>query len=312
MKQIICYFCMMMLVPLTNAATTWYVTKNGKDTNTGKSESAAFLTIQKAIDKSSAGDTIIVGDGSYAPINVAASKEPLVIRSTGGASKCTINGGGARCVTIGTGVTTNVYIIGFTLTGGFVSGNAGSGYHGPQYGVGAGIYGGSCSNCVITGNSSNYDSASACKSVLYDCQISNNTCGDWSGGVSDCVLYRCKISSCKGRNGVGGAGSSTLMDCVIENCSSTYGPAGATDSILYRCVVKNNSTGGDRGGGVNNCTCYDCVIFGNKSVCGSGAFGGTTYNCEASCITVGLFDTDSGVKRCEHGAQSAECLQRAA
>ena len=33
---------------------------------------------------------------------------------------------------------------------------------------------------------------------------------------------------------------------------------------------------------------------------------------EASCITVGLFDTDSGVKRCEHGAQSAECLQRAA
>ena len=36
------------------------------------------------------------------------------------------------------------------------------------------------------------------------------------------------------------------------------------------------------------------------------------YNFEASCITVGLFDTDSGVKRCEHGAQSAECLQRAA
>ena len=33
---------------------------------------------------------------------------------------------------------------------------------------------------------------------------------------------------------------------------------------------------------------------------------------EASCITVGLFDTDSGVKRCEHGARSAECLRRAA
>ena len=35
-------------------------------------------------------------------------------------------------------------------------------------------------------------------------------------------------------------------------------------------------------------------------------------NKEASCITVGLFDTDSDVKRCEHGARSAECLQRAA
>ena len=32
---------------------------------------------------------------------------------------------------------------------------------------------------------------------------------------------------------------------------------------------------------------------------------------EASCITGGLFDADSGVKRCEHGARSAECLQRA-
>ena len=33
---------------------------------------------------------------------------------------------------------------------------------------------------------------------------------------------------------------------------------------------------------------------------------------EASCISVGLFDPDSGAKRCEHGARSAECLQRAA
>ena len=38
----------------------------------------------------------------------------------------------------------------------------------------------------------------------------------------------------------------------------------------------------------------------------------TVYKNEASCMTVGLFDTDSGVKRCEHGARSAECLQRAA
>ena len=33
---------------------------------------------------------------------------------------------------------------------------------------------------------------------------------------------------------------------------------------------------------------------------------------EASCISVGLFDPDFGVKRCEHGARSAECLQRVA
>ena len=34
-------------------------------------------------------------------------------------------------------------------------------------------------------------------------------------------------------------------------------------------------------------------------------------NNEASGISVGLRAPDSGVKRCEHGARSAECLQRA-
>ena len=33
---------------------------------------------------------------------------------------------------------------------------------------------------------------------------------------------------------------------------------------------------------------------------------------EASCISVGNFHPCFGEKRCEHGARSAECLQRAA
>ena len=36
-----------------------------------------------------------------------------------------------------------------------------------------------------------------------------------------------------------------------------------------------------------------------------------TLEFEASGISVGLRAPDSGVKRCEHGARSAECLQRA-
>ena len=38
---------------------------------------------------------------------------------------------------------------------------------------------------------------------------------------------------------------------------------------------------------------------------------GIVTNLEASGISVGLRAPDSGVKRCEHGARSAECLQRA-
>ena len=48
-----------------------------------------------------------------------------------------------------------------------------------------------------------------------------------------------------------------------------------------------------------------------KSIC-EGITPRTVEMIEASCITVGLFDTDSDVKRCEHGARSAECLRRAA
>ena len=60
-------FVMSVVLAMNALATTWYVADNGgSDSNSGKSQSSAFKTIQKAVDKSKDGDTILVADGTYA------------------------------------------------------------------------------------------------------------------------------------------------------------------------------------------------------------------------------------------------------
>jgi hypothetical protein len=44
----------------------WYVSsKQGGDSNDGKSPATAFASLSRAIDAASAGDTILIGPGAY-------------------------------------------------------------------------------------------------------------------------------------------------------------------------------------------------------------------------------------------------------
>ena len=54
----------LMAMP-ASAATTFYVSPSGKNTNAGRSESQPFQEVQHALDKMAAGDTLIVLDGNY-------------------------------------------------------------------------------------------------------------------------------------------------------------------------------------------------------------------------------------------------------
>ncbi|MBC8400114.1 MAG: PQQ-binding-like beta-propeller repeat protein, partial [Candidatus Marinimicrobia bacterium] len=73
------------------AGPIWYVSQNGNDSNTGYSTSA-FATIQRAINKSSTGDTIIICPGVYYE-NIEIINKTLVIKSLSLPDSVIIDGG---------------------------------------------------------------------------------------------------------------------------------------------------------------------------------------------------------------------------
>ena len=101
----------------------WYVdAESGDDTNEGASANAPFKTIQHAINKSVAGMTIIVADGTYAPINTG--NKAITIQSVNGAATTIIDGGGTTlCARLSaysaTASMTNTVLRGFTIQNGY-------------------------------------------------------------------------------------------------------------------------------------------------------------------------------------------------
>ncbi|CAF1286692.1 unnamed protein product [Adineta ricciae] len=58
-------FTFLLLWTQTVAGRTYYVTKSGKDTNAGTSETSAWLTVQKAANSATPGSTVYIGPGTY-------------------------------------------------------------------------------------------------------------------------------------------------------------------------------------------------------------------------------------------------------
>jgi parallel beta-helix repeat protein len=303
----------------------------------------AATNIQTAINAANPGDQILVTNGVYqtggsltgdGTTNRVAATVGVTITSVNGAGVTVIDGGKAmRCIYLTNGAVLN----GFTLTNGLANNGAGayctstnvqllnctlSGNHGTN---GGGVYSGTSSNCVMSGNvvgfsgsgAGAYDSilfnctlsgnsttvnggsgAGAVGGFLANCTINNNTCNGSGatvgGGVSGSVLTNCTLSG----NSVVGAGSagggayaSTLVNCTLSGNHAGFHAGGACNCILTNCIISGNyATSG--GGGVSGGTLVNCVLLNNTSYgSGGGVYWTTTL---INCTLVGNYAPTGG------------------
>lgn len=193
---------------------TLYVdSANGNDSAYGSSKESALASIQSAIDRSADGDTIIVADGVYAPIETRNRR--IVIESENGYRNAIIDGGHeTNCALLGGPESfvegepvgygelwqgTNTVLRGFTLRNGYAT-------------WGAGVTAGTVENCLIVSNTveaypwnssgPNGLGGGAYLSVLRNCTIVGNTSspaisdegevyGGIDGGSCACTLFNC-------------------------------------------------------------------------------------------------------------------------
>jgi len=223
----------------------------------------AATNIQDAVDAAVAGDEVVVTNGTYRPVNV---DKPLSLRSINGPQFTTIDGGhSSSCAYLNNSAS----LSGFTLTNGSGSG-------------GGGAYGGTLTNCTLSGNSAIGGSVSyqyLCgqqEGHIVWCTGYSHVPG-YGGGAYRCTLNNCTLTGNSADQG-GGASDSTVNNCELRGNSASYG-GGAFSGTLNNCTLSGNSAIGGYGGGAYKGTLNNCTLTGNS---GTGANSSTLNNCSLS------------------------------
>lgn len=273
-----------LFISFTASATTYYVNvSNAAPVSPYTTWATAATNIQSAINVSSAGDLILVGDGVYATGGSTANRvsinQAVSVQSINGPATSiiqgyqvpgTTNGASAiRCVYLANGAT----LSGFTLRdGATASGGLGGGIlcqsttamvsncviTGNSAGSGGGGFSGTYENCVISGNTSSGNGGGLCLSspgmTVNNCLIISNSCNQSGGGVYT-------------------VGTSTFFNnCTIVGnyCGSTGG--GVYGGTLTNCIVYYNAQAGSSSSGtniVNSTAAYNCCTVPTNGLAGT-------------------------------------------
>ena len=224
----------------------------------------AATNIQDAVDAAVAGDEIVVTNGIYAMCgpdgNVVNVNKPIGLRSVNGPGVSTIDGGSScRCVLLTNGAS----LSGFTLTNGAAD-------------YGGGAYGGTLSNCTLTGN------------LAYGDWPNYSVLNAYGGGAYDCTLNHCTLR--------GNSADVCIIGGYFGEIYLYAQGGGAFGCTLNNCTLSGNSAGATNYAGDYNG--HDPVHHAHAY--GGGAYGCAMRNCSLSGnsagASVGLLDTDVGAE----------------
>ncbi len=200
----------LLSVPAVHAG-TFYVNQGSANPAPPFANGAtAAKNIQEAVNAASAGDEIVVTNGTYGAVSAA---KPLLLRSVNGPQVTIIDPAGqTRCASLtnGTRVTgfwlrggaadvfgggvfcasSEVFLTNCIITDSVVSTNV----NGSMLGSGGGVYGGTLYNCVVASNSAAASGGGAFAATLLNCTVIGNRASSQGGGVYDsratnCILY---------------------------------------------------------------------------------------------------------------------------
>jgi formylglycine-generating enzyme required for sulfatase activity len=313
-----------ILAGTISPAATRYVSPNGLEIAPYASWDNASRKIQLAVTASSAGDTVLVSNGTYVLTNSVTITNGITVRSVNGAAVTLVDGNGAvRGFTI---KHTNAVVEGFTITNGYVYGT--SGFITSEANKGGGVYmtGGLLKDCVVVGNvaTGQYNKAGGVfcyqGGTVENCTISQNrTLGtvNASGGGLYCyqggTAKNCTLIENSAVYSGAGAfldGGGTIQDSTIISNSvvSSGGGLYVSGGTVLRCVISRNKvTASGEGGGIyvsTVSTVRNCLITGNSSANNSGGVrlrgGAALENCTVvgnSTVVVGSgIYADSGTR----------------
>ena len=278
MKRILAFFVVGLLAA-ASAANTWYVddAKYGAS-GSGDSLETAFGTIQEAITRASAGDTVLVAPGVYnrdvdtscGRNRVYVSKR-LTIESLGDRSNTVIegysdpnsehhgmtDGVSVRCVCVATGGNGTI-LKGFTLRNGATQWNGGA-EKPMELACGGGFY-------AATGSSST--------SFLVDCAIENCS-GTRGGGMRYGNAVRTYFRNNYGHNNGAGAREASTYFCDFS------GHAGGAPMLAWSKAVVHCSMGNNDVQLMNNAT---ITVKNTLMIPTTGGTSGNTYTW-SGCVT---------------------------
>ncbi|NLF39796.1 PKD domain-containing protein [bacterium] len=294
MKQLLCFWCLLMGASTPLHAATFHVSDaTGNDASNGLSWATAKKTIQAAVDAASNNDLVLVANGVYATgarpwagvsgtlSNRVIIDKALTVQSVNGPEATVILGAGplgngaVRCVAM----TNGAALEGFTITNGFT--RAAGDISKERSGGGVWCSGGGAriQNCTLIGNQADEYGGGMYQGNAIACAFAANITAQYGAGAYNVNATNSVYARNITRNGGGGQANGTAFRCLFEDNVATNGGGGTLTVTLHNCVVRRN-TSLTHGGGVSGGILYDCLVYQNRaSQQGGGASSATLENC---------------------------------